>query len=251
MAGLLLAAIITTSGLVVGSATAAHAVPLDNGFYKTPYEDTIYEVYGTYYRFVDEVTYSEWADAGFPPPRATPTDFVKYPWSPTIYAVTYWPSDSSDWQWDRLTYEQWQRAGFPAPRNAGYIDGTSYHQWETSPQIFAEGEDGVVHALTYSEWQAAGSPAPEVQVNEGYVKLPWTREIFYLYDLRGGYGRPINGAEWSAAGFPTPRSQPWIPGEEWYRSRYSPTIYYEGGGLYKAVTYQEWRAAGSPAPRIY
>lgn len=105
------------------------------------------------------MTYAEYVAVGSPRPTAVPTDYVKYPWSATLYAVTYWPSEPS-WQWHQLTYAEWVSAGRPAPRTAGFVYGTMYYTVGTSPVVYANGPDNVVHALGYDEWRAAGSPVP-------------------------------------------------------------------------------------------
>ncbi len=117
----------------------------------------------TLYKLVDgaavALTYAQWQAAGFPNPRFGPTDYVKYPWSPTIYAVTFWPKT---WQWDRLSYAQWQRAGFPGARVAGWIEGSVVYKSTASPNIFVRGEDSSVHQLTYAEWAAMGFRTPQI-----------------------------------------------------------------------------------------
>ena len=85
---------------------------------------------------------------------------VKYSWSPTLYAATFWPGDPT-LQWETLDYLRWSAAGFPAPRIAGWIYGTMYWQNPGVATIYAQTPDGVVHALTYQEWAAAGFPKPE------------------------------------------------------------------------------------------
>ena len=55
----------------------------------------------------------QWAAAGYPGPVSSPTEYVHYPWSTQVWAVTYW---SDGWQWDRLKYAQWAAARLPAAR---------------------------------------------------------------------------------------------------------------------------------------
>lgn len=103
------------------------------------------------------LTYAQWRDAGFPSPQPTPTDYVRYPWAPSLYAVTFWPAA---WQWDRLTYDQWSTAGFPAARAAGWIEGSVIYKTATAPEIYVRDPAGGVHQLTYAEWQAMGFRKP-------------------------------------------------------------------------------------------
>lgn len=128
----------------------ASTSPLPAGYYKAGYSPTIYEVTATGRR---PVTYQQWAGAGFPAPRPTPTDYVRYPWSPAVYAVTFWPGA---WQWDAVGYTQWQAAGFPGVRHAGWIDGSRIVRYGDTPELHLEGRDGSRHTLTHAEWQATG-----------------------------------------------------------------------------------------------
>ena len=106
------------------------------------------------------VTFAQWRDAGFPAPQPSPTDYVKYPWAPSLYAVTFWPAA---WQWDRLTYEQWQTAGFPPARDAGWIEGSTVYKQAGSPAVYVRDPAGAAHQLTYGEWQAMGFRDPVVR----------------------------------------------------------------------------------------
>lgn len=124
--------------------------------YKTGYSPTLYRlVNGS----AQALTYAEWQAAGFPRPRPSPTDYVMYPWAPTLYAVTFWPAA---WQWDMLTYAQWQDAGFPAPRTATWIAGTDVYKYASSPTIYVKDPAGLVHALTYAEWQFMNYRQPRI-----------------------------------------------------------------------------------------
>ena len=87
---------------------------------------------------------------------------MKYPWSPTIYAVTFWPSNPL-WGWKKLDYRLWERAGYPVPRDAGWIYGTAFWKRAGSPAVYADAPDGTTHELTYAEWAAAGYPKPETR----------------------------------------------------------------------------------------
>jgi hypothetical protein len=92
--------------------------------YKIVYDSTVYELRqdsgGN--QLPVELTYERWRDEyNFATPAPANTDFVKYSWSPTVYAVTFWPGGEAFWQWTRLSLQQWQTAGYPTPRNAGWI----------------------------------------------------------------------------------------------------------------------------------
>ncbi len=105
------------------------------------------------------LTYAQWHDAGFPTPRASPTEYVKYAWTPTLYAVTHWPAWA---QQDILTYALWQRAGFPTPHNVAWVAGSYVYKSANDPAVFVRGPDRVVHHLTYAEWVAMGMPSPAI-----------------------------------------------------------------------------------------
>lgn len=115
--------------------------------YLTKYDGTIWTVSNW---SATPITYPQWRDEyAFQAPVAAPTNYVRYTWSPTLYAVTFWPgSDSSQWTWHRLTYVEWQHAGSPNARAAGYITGSSYYQWSTGSDVFVQGEDGSLRNMS-------------------------------------------------------------------------------------------------------
>ena len=135
-----------------GTNTAVAAPALT--VYKNAYSSTLYKAVNGAAVAVD---FTEWSRAGYPAPRSTPTEFVKYPWAPSIYAVTFW---SAGWQWDRLNYDQWSRAGFPSPRAAGWIAGSDLYKKSGSSTLYVKDPAGLVHELTYSEWAAMEFRAP-------------------------------------------------------------------------------------------
>lgn len=124
--------------------------------YKTPYSPTLYRLVNG---AAQPVSYPEWRDAGYPSPNPSPTDYVRYAWAPSIYAVTFWPAA---WQWDLLTYPQWQASGFPSPRSIPWIEGSDLYKRASSPTIYVKDPAGLEHALTYAEWQAMGFRSPRV-----------------------------------------------------------------------------------------
>ncbi len=131
-------------------------------YIKHAYSDTVYRQFALDWNGWSDhapMTWSEYVAAGYPTPTTVATDYVKYPWSPAIYAVTFWPGEPS-WQWKQLTYAEWEKAGWPKARTAGFIYGTMYYTVGSSPVIYAQSPDDVVHALTYQEWKDAGYPPP-------------------------------------------------------------------------------------------
>jgi len=183
-------------------------------------------------------------------PVATWTDYVKYPWSPSIYAVTFWPGGEAAWQWDRLTFAQWQTAGAPKARVAGWIKGSTYHQWGSSSELFTRGEDGVVRRLTPDEWKASGYRAFDRLSNVGFAKLSWSPEIAKMTNLQLGAGSPINYPQWAVEGLPTPRASVRIAGDQFYQFAGSSTVWYAGPTVNRPVNYKEWQAAGTPQPNV-
>ncbi|MBX7445463.1 MULTISPECIES: HNH endonuclease family protein [unclassified Arthrobacter] len=223
--------------------------------YKIVYDSTIYELV-TQQDGITQIpvplSYDRWANYyKFKQPTPAATDFVKYPWSPTVYAVTFWPGGENYWQWTRLTFEQWNRAGQPFPRIAGWIKGSYYYQWGSNySEIFVEGEDGINHKLTLKEWEDSGRRPFQQRNSEGFYALYWAPELARMTDVYTGAGRPLGYAEWQEEGFPTPQRTQRIKGDQFYQDYGNPTVYYAGPGMNRAVTFQEWQAAGSPIPTV-
>ncbi|WP_458112178.1 hypothetical protein M1D88_18310 [Arthrobacter sp. R1-13] len=216
--------------------------------FKSAYDPTIYELVNV---TPVPLSYEKWTSAyKQQPPTLVPTDFVKYPWSPSIYMVMFFPGGENAWLWKRLSYQQWLSAGQPSPRIAGWIKGSYYYQWRTSSEIFVKGEDGVTHKLTYPEWQASGLRPFEHRSAEGFLKLTWAPEIARMSNVTNGAGRPLGYAEWQAEAFPTPAAVQRIQGDQFYKDYGSPTVYYAGPGMNRAVSFAEWQAAGSPTPTV-
>lgn len=230
---------------LAGLASPANAAP-PTGYYSVPYSHDLYYHYESAdYITTYKASNAMWVSDGSPTPRSIATDFVKYPWSSTIYAVSYF---DGGWVWSGpLAFEQWQRAGFPAPRNAGFIDGTTYVKWETSGEIFANAPDNTTHKLTYSEWAASGFKEPTYKTNQGYQKLTWSGHIGYMYQINTGDGYPINYSEWATAGFPTPQAVSRFPGDQ-FCQYVTTAIYYYGPTWSGQVTFSQWAAAGYPQP---
>ena len=221
---------------------------------KIAYLDTVYEL-------VDDVTptpisFERYRDVyKFAAVQPAPTAYVKYPWSPTVYGVTFWQTDADTWQWDELTFPQYQKAHYPAVRNAGWIIGSYYYQWPTSSELFVLGDDGVVHKLNYSEWADSGFQDFDRLENVGFQKLSWSAEIGGMNDIAGGQGAKLSYAEWAAESFPTPQVVQRFPGDQFYKNNFTYvngsfvyTLTYAGPLMERNVTYPEWGAAGFPTP---
>lgn len=218
-----------------------------DGYYKVAYGDDIFIVDDGVARRID---FQEWADAGFPSPQPAPTEYVRYPWSSAIYALTRWGDDASTWLWDWLSFSEWQRAGYPAPRPVSWIPGSYVYRWGTAPEIFVLSEDGVNHKLTFDEWAATGFQAFDDRTTEGWAKLSWSTPVARMSDLASGQGYPVTYEEWRNHDFPTPALYQRFPGDQFNRYIGDVTIYYSGPTMSRAITYAEWGAAGFPAPNL-
>lgn len=224
-------------------------------YLRLAYDGSIWEVSsdGIY-----ELSWEEWRDLGFPAWRNALTEYVKYPWSPSISAVTYFGSDPREWLWDRLDFGMWSAAGRPAPRNAGWIGGSTIHQWSTSSELFLTDPSGHVHKLSYPEWSDTGFHPFEYIANQGYVTLGWdsTGNIAGMCDMSMGRGSRVTYDEWRRAGSPTPQvvsSLPrayfwWWGGPSAGSLAGSSTIFYESATGSLALSYAQWTAFGQPAP---
>lgn len=221
--------------------------------YKIVYDASIYEMYRNSDGSQSPVplSYEKWRDVyNFQNPSPAATDFVKYPWAPMVYAVTFWPGGEDRWMWTPLSYSQWQTAGYPTPRNAGWIKGSYYYQWGSSSELFVQSADGVKHKLTYQEWADSGFRSYTQRSNEGFLKLDWAPEFAMMTDIAAGIGQPLYYVRWEEEGFPTPRVVRRISGDSFYQNSGSNTIWYKGPGMERPVTYSEWTAAGSPTPTV-
>lgn len=221
--------------------------------YKIVYDASIYELVTNQDGSQTPValSFDKWRDVyAFQQSAAAATDFVKYAWSPTVYAVTFWPGGESSWMWTPLFYPQWLTAGRPAPRLSGWIQGSYYYGWGTGDEIFVQGADGVRHKLTAQEWAASGYRAFDTRGNSGFMKLSWANEFAFMSDLTSGAGRPVGFAAWQAEAFPTPAVRQRITGDQFYREYGNSTIWYACPGMNRPVSYGEWAAAGFPAPSV-
>ncbi|MET3769669.1 hypothetical protein ABIB15_002373 [Marisediminicola sp. UYEF4] len=183
-------------------------------------------------------------------PLVAPTRFVKYAWSPSVYAVTQWPGGESSWQWEHLAFDQWRHAGFPNAVITGWIAGSSIYKWDTGSELFLSGADRTVRKLTPAEWAATGTRPFENRSGQGYLKLSWNPTIVYSPDTSSLQSQSVDYASWKAAAFPTPQQRSRFPGDAFYKFAGSPDIFYTGPTLDRAITFQEWSGAGWPVPEL-
>lgn len=235
--------------IVLGAVAPASATPFADGYFQIGYNGQIWET-NVEAKTVRLLTHEEWAGLGYPTPEPARTDVVKYPWSPTLYAVTFLGNFESEWVWDALDYAEWELAGFPAPRDAGWIAGSTLYKWSSSTsEIFVEGPDGVVHKLTYAEWAATGS-RPAIQDYHTFVKYPFHPKIILISDFLRATGRVVAYEEWRDLAFPTPREVTGLRGDAVYRYEGDPTIWFDGLHVLHPLTYDEWADLGFPEPEV-
>lgn len=238
--------------IVLGAVAPASATPYADGYFRIGYNGQIWET-DVEARTVRLLTYEEWAGLGYPAPEPARTDVVKYPWSPTLYAVTFLGNYESEWVWDTLDYAEWELAGFPAPRDAGWIAGSTLYRWNSSNyEIFVESPDGVVHKLTLSEWLATGLKPAKTYYNNTFVKYWFDPTIITVTnaDFIRPAGHAITWDEWRDLAFPTPREVEFLYGDEVFRYEGDSTIWFDGLGIMHPLTYDEWAAMDFREPVI-
>ncbi|WP_129337362.1 hypothetical protein [Cellulomonas endophytica] len=205
------------------------------------------------------LTFQEWAEDGFPAPQPAPTDYVRYPWSPGISAVTFFGPERDQWAWDHLDLGQWLRAGAPAPRSAGWVEGSDFytfgqvwtiHGWAPA-EGFVQDPSGVRHKLTLAQWRDAGEPDLRlrhdrvVQVGWGGVALP------ELLLVDGAGHRVMTWTDWAAEDFPRPTREGRVPGDSVWRHAGLPVIYYSNAARTVPLEHLHWVFfLGSPAPEV-
>ena len=197
---------LAAASVVVATASTVAAAPIisEPGVYAVSYADSLYDYNGQATRYLD---YADWTNMGQPAPTAVASDVVKYAWSPTLYAVTYF---ENDWLWEDLSMREWQRMGNQAPRDAGWIAGSIVLRYATSPQeLFIRGADGVQHKLTYAEWAATPFRPFQTLDHIGFYQIAGMPTI-YRADPSDPNMNPValTFAQWTALGSPTPAPMP-------------------------------------------
>lgn len=235
--------------IVLGAVAPASATPYADGYFRIGYNGQIWET-DVEARTVRLLTYEEWAALGYPAPEPARTDVVKYPWSPTLYAVTFLGDDKSEWVWDTLDHAEWQSAGFPAPRDAGWIEGSTVYQYRLSDEIFVKSPDGMLHKLTYEEWVASGKGNREYYY-PAFVKYSFDPTIIMITtDFLRPYGDALTYEQWRDLAFPTPSVVIWLRDDRVYRYEGDPTIWFDGLHVLHPLTYDEWAELGFPEPEV-
>ncbi len=224
--------------------------------FKTPFAGTIYELVTNPDRTTRTpvpLSFQRWRDVyDFAPYWRTSTMIVRYPWSATLYAATFWPGS----EWDppevqRLTFPQWQHTGFAEPVVTDWIPGSTLHRYPTATQIFLTApQGGIPHALTYAEWKATRFAPYEERSNEGFVKLSWDSGILHMVNLEQNIGTRLTYSAWAQLGFPTPKVVDRLPGDRVFRFFGSRQIYYQGGMTTRQINFSQWQQMGFPAPEV-
>jgi hypothetical protein len=221
--------------------------------YKVAYDTMIYELITNVDATQTPVplTFVKWRDVyAYEEPQLAPTEYLKYAWSPSIYAVTKWPGGEANWMWVPLSFLQWQTAGFPTPGITAWIKGSRFYKWVTDIGLFVKGADGIKHQLTYVEWEASGFQSFDEFSDAGFVKLSWSSDIAYMSSLSRGNGRPIVFAEWRDQAFPVPAVYQRLTGDAFYKEANDATLWYDGPTMHRRINFLEWQAAGFPVPEI-
>jgi len=235
----------TAGAVAVAAAPSASAQ--SDGVYSVPYSSALYyhSHTGQYHQ---PLNFQEWVDLGRPAPKPVPTDFVKYPWSSNIYAVSFFDNASTQWEWKKLTFAEWSKAGKPTPRTAGHIEGSYYYKWGTnSSEVFVYLDDES-HKLTLNQWKAAGSPVPDVLSDSGFYKLSWDSTIVFYDSIANQDVYSVTYEWWKSEGSPTPKSARMLPGDEVCTMSGTQDLFYNGWSYGGVLTYNQWRAAGFPSP---
>lgn len=236
---------ISVLALALVSGNVAASAQADDGkwpIYRTPYAPTVYEL-------VDNVTPTPISDERWKTvylkqePLPTDTSFIKYSWSPTLYAVTRWPGGEGSWDWHLLTYNEKRRAGFPAGDDVPWVGGSTVYKWATSEEKFILAPDGRRHKISEAEWVAGGSQPVSVRQNEGFMKLSWAEDVFRMTDIATMTGYKVEWAEKTAEDNPTPQTIDGFPGET-FSVDANGAITYAGPTMSRVITYSQWRAAG-------
>lgn len=226
-------------------------------YYRLPHSGQIWELSPWGER---PLNWQDWSALGFPGWITLKSTYVKYPWSPNIHAITVLPAHQgrdailpSRTVQDRLTFEAWSAVGQPRPVVVPWIEGSSVHAWDRSPELFVREPFGKYHKLTFAEWSNAGFPEPFRQSNKGFFRLSWDRSgnIAFMCDSAAGRGTVLTAAEWKAAGSPTPTAVTRTPNDSIWTDPTSPDIYYSSAISIVRLSLAQWQGLGSPMPTQY
>lgn len=269
------AATVTAVGcLILGVLVpAAPATAADSGYYVTEFDGYIW--HGTAAETYEHISYSQWASAGFPAPTPVDVEYVRYSWSPNIFAQFTLPATGASGEpvekASQVTFGEWRTAGYPAPATVSWIPESDILGYSTSGDIFVRdplllktnGGSMPYHKLSYTEWVALGSPTPFVYANEGFFRYRWSDRIVHVGGIEGweptglprlsgqAFGRVLTFDSWVHNGSPTPMVVDSLPGDVLWKWDAFPTLYYQGPqGIEIFLTWDEWSRMGFPTPTV-
>jgi hypothetical protein len=241
--------------LVLGSAlaaTPAQATPGDGTMYSVPFAPTLFqEVEGADGFHVEDVTYDQWAAAGFPRPVAAEVEYRKYTWSADVFADVVLEGAATTL---RLRYAEYASVGSPRPSDDTPTAEAAVLKYAYSDELFlVEGtyleEEPGLHKLNYGEWAHLGFPAVDHVSDSVFRRLAWLPAIVGPTPQLGE-DAALSFDEWAYWALPTPQIVKSFDGDRFCQARGSAEIRYVGlaapEGL--ALTYRQWVAAGSPTP---
>ncbi len=201
-----------------------------------------------------------WGELGYPAPTVLESSYVRYSWSPTIYAATE-DSPRVYSTWEDVEYTGWRVAGSPMPE----VLPSSLVKYPWSSSVYAVtphdpqwgGQESTI-PVSYMEFARAGSPTPAT-----VSWIPNSLVFTYhsgtdVYVQIGAEYHRLSYAEWRAMGSPTPTDNEmrhmrlsWSPGivafidSAFYDTPGSP----EWHRVYD-VTYEQWARLDFPTPEV-
>ena len=194
---LLPVALLALAGLAVSTNADAAEITQPN-LYTLSYSDTILRYDGA---TATPLTLQQWSALGSPAPQPVRSEVVKYRWSPTLYAVTFF---QGDWEWHPLSSDEWARMGFQAPYDAGWIAGSKIVKYASSDELILAAPDGSVHKLSYGEWAATGFHSIDERRDDlGFVQFRGSTTISPLPGIDRSprvvvASRTTNGKGWAS-----------------------------------------------------
>ncbi|WP_434173162.1 hypothetical protein ACAD28_01529 [Clavibacter nebraskensis] len=252
LTALAVAGTLAVGGLAV--ATPASAASASGTFYSVPYDSTLFEVSAVDGRpYVEPASFESWRSAGFPKPIPAPTDYRRFTWDATIYAVSAAGSASLSTYIDGA---QWRRVGSPAPRTDRLTPAATILQYQGSDELFVvDGGSSWVddnagyHQLTFAEYAHLGYPSVDQTPPRIFTKLSWNPTLVGPISSMGETG-PVPFDVWDYFARPTPAVVASYDGDRFCQAAGADEIRYIGqaapDGM--ALTFGEWVAAGSPKP---
>ncbi|MCI9887691.1 ExeM/NucH family extracellular endonuclease [Micrococcales bacterium 31B] len=196
---------------------------------------------------VRAITFEEWQQYGYPAPEASKVAYVKYPWSPNVYAIisAEGNADAAHSEVRLLSGAEWAAAKFPTPTVAGWIPGSRVTRNTDSDELFLTFY-GQTHKLTFAEWQRAGYPAFSAS-GVKFSRAVWSDAVFRTV---GSTTRRVTFGEWVTAGGPTPVPRDRVAADAFTKPRTSDDITWKFADHSEVLTFEQWARAGFPSPTV-